>query len=721
MTNSNGHLEALDGREDVARAVSALASALPERLAPLAKLAYNYWWSWAPGGSELFESIAPLRWQHCGENPVRLLQEVRPGHLAELANDSAFVARVHTLASRLDAYLSGSIVSEGDGHPVAHMSAEFGIHVSLPIYAGGLGVLMGDFLKEVSDRGLPALGMGILYWQGSFRQRTDASGWQHEYWVDTDAQRLPAVLVTNHRGLPLTVEVPARGRTVVAQVWRIDVGRVPLYLLDTNRADNAIADRWITSRLYIGDREIRLAQYAVLGIGGVRALRAMAIDPSIIHLNEGHAALAGVELVREGMAEGLDLETAMQAARRKTTFTTHTPVPAGHDTFTREELSCCLAELPASLRLDWEASSPSAARGRRISRSPSARRRWPCVSAIPRTPSAACTAIVSREMWQPMWPDKPVEEVPIDHVTNGVHVPTWMAPEMEALLDRYLPRGWLDHADASEVWSAIDDIPDEEVWEVRCRLRQRLVRYVRERSVWDRLGRGEPSSYAEAAAELWDDDVLTLGFVRRIATYKRLYLLTEDPDRGVRLLGAEKPVQLAIAGKAHPQDDEAKRTVQRVFDMNRMPNAAGRVVFLEDLDLAMEPYLIQGCDVWINLPRPPNEASGTSGMKSVFNGGLQLSVLDGWWSEGYDGTNGWAIETPKNAGWEEQDRHDAEELFRLLESEVLPLFYDTEGPGGLPRRWVQKVKASMKTLAPQFNATRMVRQYVDREQAISAP
>ena len=721
MTNTNGQPESHDGQQDMARAISSLESVLPPRLTPLAKLAYNYWWSWAPGGSELFQTLDPLRWEHCGNNPVRLLQEIQPSRLAEFAGNSAFVARVHTFASRLEAYLSGPNASEGDQRPVAHMSAEFGVHASLPIYAGGLGVLMGDYLKEVSDRGLPSLGIGILYWQGSFRQRTDASGWQHEYWIDTDAQRLPGALVTNHRGIPLTVEVPARGRTVVAQVWRIDVGRVPLYLLDTNRADNEIADRWITSRLYIGDREIRLAQYAVLGIGGVRALRAMGIDPSVIHLNEGHAALGAIELVREAMADGMDLESAMEVARRKTTFTTHTPVPAGHDTFSREELSCCLADLPESLRLDWDdfialGRARPEDQSERFGTTPLALRLSHSANAVSRV-----HGVVSREMWHQMWPDRPVEAVPIDHVTNGVHVPTWMAPEMEELLDRYLPREWMSRADDPNIWTAIDDIPDEEVWEVRCRLRQRLVRYVRERSVWDRLGRGEPSSYAEAAAELWDDDVITLGFVRRIATYKRLYLLTMDPDRGLRLLAVPNPVQLAIAGKAHPQDDEAKRTVQRIFEMNRMPNASGRVVFLEDLDLSMEPYLVQGCDVWVNLPRPPNEASGTSGMKSVFNGGLQLSVLDGWWSEGYDGNNGWAIETPQNVSSEEQDRHDAEALFRLLESEVVPLFNDVESPGGLPRRWVQKVKASMKTLGPQFNATRMVREYVAREQAAQQP
>jgi starch phosphorylase len=688
-------------------------------LAPLARLAYNYWWSWAPGGHELFQSIDPLRWQHSGQNPVRLLQEVRRARLAELASDSAFVARVHALDSRLTAYLaSPPDVATEDAPPIAHMSAEFGIHASLPVYAGGLGVLMGDFLKEVSDQATPALGIGLLYWQGSFHQRTDASGWQHEYWTDTDPERLPAALVSNHRG-PLTVEVPARGRSVVAQIWRVDVGRVPLFLLDTNRANNTIADRWITSRLYIGDKEIRLAQYAVLGIGGIRAMRAMGIAPSIVHLNEGHAALAAIELVREGIAEGLDIESAMEAARRQTTFTTHTPVPAGHDTFSREEVTSCLAELPGTLRLDWDA---FIAMGRArpqdqsepFGTTPLALRLSHDANAVSRVHGD-----ISRSMWHAMWPDSRVEDVPIGHVTNGVHVPTWTAPEMQDLLDRYLPRDWRRRASEPEVWAAIDDIPDEELWEVRCLLRQRLVRFVRERSVLDRLGRGEAVSYAEAASELWDDDVITLGFVRRIATYKRLYLLTSDPDRGLRLLAGPKPVQLAIAGKAHPQDDEAKRTVQRVFALNRMADAAGRVVFLEDLDLAMEPYLVQGCDVWLNLPRPPNEASGTSGMKSVFNGGLQLSVLDGWWAEAYDGSNGWAIETPQNAGWDEQDAHDAEAVFRLLESEAIPLFYDRAAPGELPRAWVKKIKASMKSLAPQFNATRMVKEYAARQPARS--
>jgi glycogen phosphorylase len=702
-----------DGRDDVLRAVEVLASELPEELTPLARLAYNYWWSWAPGGAALLESLDPLRWQRCGHNPVRLLQEIRAPRLAELASDAALVSRINALVARLTSHLEGFSPQE-PLRPVVHMSAEFGIHASLPIYAGGLGVLMGDFLKEVSDQGMPAVGIGLLYWQGSFHQRLDPSGWQHEYWIETDAERLPATLVTDGRGEPLTFQVPARGHFVATQVWRVDVGRAPLFLLDTNRADNELMDRWITSRLYVGDKEMRLAQYAVLGIGGIKALRAMGIETASIHLNEGHAALAGIELVREGMASGLDRESAIAAAKARTTFTTHTPVPAGHDTFSKEEVLHCLPDMPAALQVDWE-EFISMGRSRPENQS-ELFGTTPLALRLSRTTNAVSRlhGEVSRSMWHAMWPDSRLEDVPIEHITNGVHLPTWMAPEMQDLLDRYLPQGWRLRSDDAGVWAAIDDIPDEEIWAVRCLLRQRLVSYVRERSVWDRLGRGEPVGYAEAAARLWDDEVLTLGFVRRIATYKRLYLLTSNPDRGLRLLAEPNPLQLAIAGKAHPQDDEAKRTVQRVFALNRAGSVAGRTAFLEDLDLAMEPYLAHGCDVWLNTPRPPNEASGTSGMKSMLNGGLQLSVLDGWWAEAYDGSNGWSIMTPEGVSAEEQDARDAEAVFTLLESEVAPLFYDKAGPGRVPHAWVQKIKASMKTLAPRFNATRMVKEYSSR-------
>jgi len=699
-----------DGTRDGERAVATLAETLPGELAGLAELAFNYWWSWVPGGAALFEQIDPDRWQRCGTNPVRLLQEVPHHRLRALAGDEAYVARVERLASTLRE-LSERPPSAGSGDaPIVQMCAEFGVHASLPTYAGGLGVLMGDLLKEESDQCLPMVGVGLLYWQGSFQQRLDESGWQHEFWVDTDAERVPMVRVTDD-GVPLRVRVPARGHDVLAQVWRVNVGRVPLYLLDTNLEDNSPSDRWITARLYVGDREMRLAQYAVLGIGGVRALRAMGIEPSLIHLNEGHAALASLELAREAIAGGLDFDAALDRARQMTRFTTHTPVAAGHDSFSPADLRAALGDLPGSLALEWtrfvdlgrlhpgEDTEP-------FGMTPFAIRLSRETNGVSRRHGE-----VARAMWREMWPSSNVDDVPIKHVTNGVHLATWMAPEMQALFDEFLPAAWRERPHDPTVWEPVDAIPADRLWSVRWALRRKLVQLVRERSVWDRLNRGESAAYAESARRIWDERRLTIGFVRRIATYKRLYLISASPERAIPLLRREPGLQVLVAGKAHPQDMEAKQTVQALFRVARDTGSADRALFLENLDLGTEAQLVAGCDVWVNLPRPPNEASGTSGMKSALNGGLQLSVLDGWWVEAFDGANGWAIDSPTNLSPQQQDAHDAAALFDLIEQEVLPLFYARPSPDGVPAGWVALIKRSLKTIGPRFNARRMVEEY----------
>jgi glycogen phosphorylase len=637
-----------------------------------------------------------------------MLQEVDRRALEAFAEDRDFLRDVEAQAEGLRDYLArpeaAALTRPG---PVVYLSAEVGIHESLPVYAGGLGVLMGDFLKEASDQALPAAAVSLLYWQGYFHQRLDASGWQYEYWLDSDAPRLPAALVCDASGEPLTVTISLRGRPVFVQVWRVDVGRVPLFLLDSNRPDNAVTDRWITSRLYISDYDLRLLQYLLLGIGGIRAIAAMGLTPSLYHLNEGHAAFAPFELLRRELADGQALPTALESVRARTTFTTHTPVPAGHDVFSEEHLGRALPELSASEDL-WRSLME-------LGRGPRAGDAFGTTQFALKT-SGSTNAVsrrhgdVTRRMWQGLWPREPLDLVPIDHVTNGVHLPTWMAPEMQALLERYLPPDWRTNPAS---WEAIDRVPDEELWQVRCRLSRRLVEHVRARSVWDRLGRGESVEYASSAAEMWNEKVLTLGFARRIATYKRLHLLTTNPERGLRILNSDRPVQLAIAGKAHPRDDDAKRSVQQVFALNRLPNAASRVVFLEDQSIGTERLLIQGCDLWLNFPRPPQEASGTSGMKSVLNGGLQLSTLDGWWAEAYDGSNGWGIDGSEDADHGRKDHEDSEALFALLENEIVPLFYDQD-ERGVPHRWVQRIKASMKTLGYQFSARRMVQEYFDR-------
>jgi starch phosphorylase len=701
-----------DGSKDVAAAAEALALRLPERLAPLARLAYNYWWSWKPEGVGLFRSLDPHRWERSRENPVRLLQEVSAPNLQRAAGDPSFGARAGSLVDALAADLARPATTgvAGDGRPRAFLCAEFGIHGSLPIYAGGLGVLAGDFLKEASDRALPVIGVGLLYSQGSFHQRLDASGWQHEYWLDADPERLPMARVTDESGRTLTVRVPIRGREVLVQIWRVDIGRTPLFLLDSNRTENLPVDRWITARLYPGDRETRLAQYALLGIGSIRALRALGIRPALVHLNEGHAAFAALEMIGEAMAGGLTLAAAIEAARPRIVFTTHTPVAAGNDWFPPEAVRQAVDGIPDQFGIPFDEFL-------RLGRTrPEDGSEWFGMTPFALRTSGRANGVsrrhgeVARGMWRALWPDRLAADVPIGHVTNGVHLPSWVAPAMQSLLDRHLRPGWRDAAADPSTWAGVDNIPDEELWAVRNELRAALVAYVRERSALDRLGREESTDYAEAAARQWHPDVLTLGFARRIATYKRLSLFSVDPQRGLRVLLGPHPSQFVIAGKAHPRDEEAKRSVQRIFELNELPGVGGRVVFLEDHDLAMAARLVQGCDLWLNLPRPPLEASGTSGMKSALNGGLQLSVLDGWWAEAYDGANGWALPAEEGLSPQEQDARDAAHLMELLEREVLPLFYDRDA-NGIPRGWLRRVKRSLVTLAPRFTATRMLDDY----------
>jgi starch phosphorylase len=706
-----------DGAEDVARSVAELAARIPDQLAPLARLAFNYRWSWTPGGPELFRGIDPDRFALCRENPVRLLLEAHPGRLQEAARDGGLVHRAGQLAAALDAELARPPDDEvvAADSPVAFLCAEFGIHESLPIYSGGLGVLAGDILKEASDRRIPFVGVGLMYANGQFHQRLDPYGWQHDYWIPSDPERLPATLVTGDGGGPLTVTLPIRGRDVVAQVWRVAVGRVPLFLLDANRPENGILDRWITSRLYVGDRTTRLAQYALLGIGGIRALRAMGIDAGVVHVNEGHAAFATLELIRELATVGDGFGEALEEARSRTVFTTHTPVAAGNESYQLDEVDGVLGKLFAEMGAEREQllglgrirpDDPGDALGMtvlglRASRS---------ANAVSRRHGE-----VARSMWQPLYPGASEADVPIGHVTNGVHLPTWMATPMRRLLDRHLGRDWTENPGDPRAWERIDDIPDQEVWETRCRLRAELVAWLRERAVMDRLAREEPSSYVEAAIEAFDPDALTLGFARRVAAYKRLDLLIREPERVAALLSGPEPVQVVLAGKAHPQDDEAKRRLQHLFEMKWTPRVGSRVAYVEDYDMTVAAHLVSGCDVWINLPRPPLEASGTSGMKAGLNGALNLSILDGWWAEAFDPQSerpsGWGIDGSEPADPEREDQRDAAAFYDLLEREVIPLFFDRD-EHGVPTGWVQRMKASLRTVGSQFTATRMVRDYL---------
>jgi len=704
------------GAADLRFSADQLAARLPSALAPLARVAFNYRWSWTAGGAELFAGIDPHLWELCERNPVRLLQEVSTSTLERVAAHRALVSRAYSLEDciSVESAMPRSHANVTARRPVAFFCAEYGVHSSLPIYAGGLGVLAGDLVKAASDAGLPMVAVGLLYAQGYFRQRIDVSGWQHEYWVETDPHRLPGALVTRTEdgAEPLTIRVPIRGREVVAQIWRVDVGRVPLFLLDANRPENRPIDRWITSRLYASDRDTRLAQYALLGMGGMRALRALGIEPGVIHLNEGHAALAPLELAAAAVEAGAPFEEALASARARTVFTTHTPVPAGNETYPPQDLVRVFAGLDARLGSEWDAilglgrQDPGdgdepvgmTALGLRLSRA---------ANGVSRRHGG-----VARALWRPLFGAPSDAEVPIGSVTNGVHLPTWMANPLRELLDAHLGAGWEERSTEPSTWEKLADVPDAELWRVRCELRAQLVDRVRETATLDRLARGESADYVEMAARAFDPERLTFGFARRLATYKRLHLLSRDLPRALRLLQGPRALQILLAGKAHPQDEGAKQVVQRLFEARGAANVGERIAYLHDYDMRMAEYLVTGCDVWVNLPRPPLEASGTSGMKAALNGALGVSVLDGWWAEGYDPSHGWAISGDVDGNTEAQDDRDTRALLDLVENEVVPLFYERDADG-VPRRWMQRVKASIRAAGQAFTARRMLRDYAE--------
>ena len=660
------------GAEDLSRLATSLASSLPGELKPLARVASNYRWSWMPGARDLFRSVDEGGFMAAGENPVQMLRQAAPADIQRASRDAAVVERAHALATALHAELVAPFVADGldPGRPVAFFCAEFGIHPSLPVYAGGLGVLAGDIVKEASDLRLPLVGMGLFYRQGYLQQAFDHDGLQVESWADIDPEMLAVALATGPDGEPLTVTVPIGERPVTLQVWRADVGRIPLFLLDADRSDNAAGDRAITSRLYDGDRTIRLQQYAALGLGGMRALRALGIGPGIVHMNEGHAAFASLEM----------------PAGARAILTTHTPVAAGNETYADAEIVGVLGKAIEQLGRTPE---EVLARGRvtdagRFELTPFGIRSSAATNAVSERHGQ-----VARTMWRHLFPGVATDDdVPISHVTNGVHLPTWIASPVRQMLNRHLGPDWKDRSADPAAWGAVDAIPDEELWSVRSTLRAHLVGFLKEKGV-----------------DL-DPEAITVGFARRVAAYKRLHLVTHDPER-LRTL----PLQLVLAGKAHPADDGAKEMLRSVVAFGSGAIGLARMAFVENYDLGAAATMVAGCDVWINLPTPPMEASGTSGMKAAVNGGLNLSVLDGWWEEAYDGTNGWAIASDPRLETAERDAADADALYGLLEREVLPLFHDRDA-AGIPRDWLRRVKASLRTVGPRFSAARMLGDYV---------
>ncbi|WP_017719015.1 alpha-glucan family phosphorylase [Kamptonema formosum] len=714
-------------KERVIAAAEKLAQKLPLPLKRLADLAYNYWWSWTTDHVSLFRQINPDEWDRCDHNPVAILKSASSERLTQLTEDPFYIKQVRALAVKFDSYMSsGATWASGVApeitreHPVAYFCAEFGIHESLPVYSGGLGILAGDHLKSASDLGVPMVGVGLLYRQGYFRQRLNRAGWQEEFYLDNYFENMPLELICDEKGEPLTVELQIRQRQVKVQIWRAQVGRVPLYLMDTDRSDNDPIDRWLTGHLYGGNQETRIAQEVVLGIGGVRALQALGIEPSVYHLNEGHAAFSTLEVARNDIAKtGKSFYDIEAGVRSRCAFTTHTPVPAGHDVFSSDLMDSFFAHYWPQLGLSRE---QFLALGARRLGDP-----WEpfgmtvLALRLCRTANGVSElhGQVSRKMWTILYPDRPENKVPIGHITNGVHAPTWTAPLLSDLYTEYLGADWQSHLADPKMWAKVDEIPDREIWWRHQVLKERLIAYTRAKVKLARQRRGESQDFADAAQELLDPNALTIGFARRFSPYKRGHLLIRDAERALRIFGnAGRPVQIIFAGKSHPRDEEGKRIIQRLMEWCKHPSILKRVAFIEDYDIYTAQKLVQGVDVWLNNPRRPLEASGTSGEKVCFNGGLNCSVLDGWWCEGYKtdalgkALNGWAIgEDAHTSDQELQDRIDAESLYRLLEEEIVPLFYDRD-ENGIPAGWIKMMKESIKTNSPLFNTDRMIADYV---------
>ncbi|MCX7839678.1 MAG: alpha-glucan family phosphorylase [Anaerolineae bacterium] len=686
-------------------------AALPARIARLGELAYNLWWGWNPSGRRAFQALDPELWERVQRNAVRFLREIGAEKLARASQDPAYLQLYDAAIAEFDRYHNWKATWFNATYPyltertIAYLSFEFGLHASLPIYSGGLGILSGDHTKEASDLGLPFVGIGFLYPQGYFTQRINADGWQEAIREKLNFALAPILPAKDQHGNEVIVRVELPGRSVSAKVWRIQVGRVPIFLMDTDIDANAPHDRDLAAQLYGGDREMRLIQEYLLGIGSVRALRALGYNPSVWHLNEGHCAFSVLERAREFVQQGMPFEQARAAVRATTVFTTHTPVPAGNDTFAFDLIEKYFANFWKQLGITrdqffdlarqyqpWGATEFS-------------------MTVLALNFAGAANGVselhgqVARKMWHFLWPQRAEHEVPIGHITNGVHSRTWLAVELHDLFDEYLPRDWRERIDDATLWEHIEKIPDERLWQVHCALKARLLELAR----------------TKTGASL-APDALTIGFARRFATYKRGTLVFRDLERLKRILHApNRPVQILFAGKAHPDDNPGKELIRYIVQLARQPDFAGRIVFLEDYDINLARALVQGADVWLNTPRRPLEASGTSGQKAALNGVPNFSVLDGWWREGFvRGVNGWAIGEDRT--WDDadaQDAADAASFYTTLENEIVPLFYQRDA-NNIPRAWVRVMKNAIKTIAPRFATMRMVKEYVTRYYAPAA-
>jgi starch phosphorylase len=692
---------------------------LPRRINRLGQLAYNLWWVWNPEAQMLFAQINKPLWDSLNHNPVAFLQKVERPLLNAVTNDRYYLEFYDRVIKNFDAYLNAQDTWYATTFPkmgnkqVAYFSFEFGLHESLPVYAGGLGVLAGDHLKESSDLGIPLVAVGFIYNQGYFAQHITEDGWQETRNLILNFDEMPILPVEDAQGKPVTISVELPGRSVFARIWQVRVGRVLLYLLDTNLDDNNNGDRQLTARLYSNDLEVRISQEILLGMGGVRALRQLGYSPDVWHMNEGHSAFLALERALELVRAGKTFDQAAAIIKKTNIFTTHTPVPAGNDQFPIWLVDKYFTQVWPELQLTRD---QFVELGHQV-------QPWGesfCMPVLALKLSDYRNAVselhgqVSRRMWNWMWPNLRAEEVPITHVTNGVHTGTFLARRLRLLFDRYLGADWMENIDDPEMWAQIENIPDGELWQVRRHLKRKLVVFAntRTRTLWQ-SGSITPAQVVAGGLFL-EPYSLTIGFARRFATYKRANLIFRDYDRLMRIItNYERPVQIVFAGKAHPADEPGKMLIQQVYRAVKDSKSGGRLVFLEDYDMNVARYLVQGVDVWLNTPRRPNEASGTSGMKAALNGVLNFSVLDGWWREGYNGKNGWSIgEDQEATDPHQQDDADAENLYNTLENEIIPLYYENRTADNLPSDWVGYIKESIKTLAPMFSTRRMVKEYM---------
>ncbi|MEN6498538.1 MAG: alpha-glucan family phosphorylase [Thermoguttaceae bacterium] len=683
-------------------------------------LAGNLWWSWHSEVINLFRDLDPIRWRQLDHNPIALLSEFTPERLELRASELVLHSRINHAYRRLKEYMaetplwSRTHAGVLGSKPVAYFSLEFGVHESIPIYSGGLGVLSGDHIKSASELGVPLVAIGLFYDQGYFKQQLDLDGWQREEYLDTKVENLPMEPARGPDGKAITVEIQTRTGRLFAKVWLMRVGRVNLYLLDCDVDGNSPEDRELTSRLYGGDTRTRIRQELVAGVGGIRALRALGITPGVYHLNEGHSAFATIEAVRERMKhDGQSFDDALREVAQRTVFTTHTPVPAGHDRFDGGLVEEHLGPLREELGISFD---QLMGLGRVEPKNP----HEPfCMTVLGLKLSRRANAVsslhghVSRRMWAHLWPWRVEEEIPIGHITNGVHTPSWLAQQMQILYDRHFPAGWFHRLHEFDVWQYIHNVDPGELWETHHALKNQLLAFVRRRVSRQCRRRGESDEAVEAARNMFDPNILTIGFARRFATYKRADMILSDPDRLAAIINnPDHPVQFIFAGKAHPADEPGKRLIQKIANLRFDPRFAHRIAFIEDYDINVCRHMIQGVDVWLNNPRRPLEASGTSGEKAVLNGALNLSILDGWWAEAYDGTNGFAIgKGTSHVNDQITDRRDGESLYEVFEKQVIPLYYDRD-IDGLPRQWIKRMMNSISTLAWRFSAQRMVADYV---------